>query len=135
MPKPAIFLFSSVQSFQGHKLTFAEARLACNTAKLELSLDISLLEADDTLVIVDCALVSAKFAAAIDKLAEEIAELALNCTLVNVELASVTARFAIVRLEKADDVAMLALLTTTAIVDEAEPCADLMPLEAEIDAC
>lgn len=45
------------------------------------------------------------------------------------------ARFATVRLKKADDVAILALCTTIAIVEEAEPCADLIPFEAEIDAC
>lgn len=55
--------------------------------------------------------------------------------LVNAKLALVTALFATVTLEKAEEVATLAFWTTTAIVDEAEFCADLMPLEAEIDAC
>jgi hypothetical protein len=61
--------------------------------------------------------------------------LALKCALVNAEPAMVAARFASVRLKKADDVAMLALWTTTAIVEEAEPSADLIPFEADTDAC
>ena len=115
--------------------TCTEATLACSKVKLELSLETSLLEADDTLFNAKFARVKLELAAAIDKFAEEIAVLALTCTLVNAELAPFAAKFATVTLEKADDVAILALWTTTAIVDEAEPCADLMPFEAEIDAC
>ena len=100
-----------------------------------MSLDTSLLETGDTLGSFDFALDEAKFAPDIDKLAEETAEFTLNCTFVNVELASVTAKSAIVRPEKAENVTILALLTTTAIFEEAEPCAILMTLEAEIEAC
>jgi hypothetical protein len=55
--------------------------------------------------------------------------------LVSAKFALFAAKFAIVRLENADEVALLALRTTTCIVEVAELCADLMPLEADIDAC
>lgn len=61
--------------------------------------------------------------------------LALDCAFVSAKLALVTARLAIVRLEKAEEVALLALRTTTCMVEVAELCADLIPLEADIDAC
>lgn len=80
-------------------------------------------------------MVTAKFAAVTDEFAEKIAALALDCTLVNAKFTLVTAKFATVTLENAEDVAILALWTTTAMVDEAEPCADLIPLSAEIEAC
>jgi len=116
---------------------------------LALSLDTSLLEADDTLVrseltlvIVACALPKARFAsvklevaAAIDWFAIESAVLALDWTFDNAEVALVTARLATVTLEKAATVATLALWTTTLMVEDAELWADLMPFEADIDAC
>ena len=40
-----------------------------------------------------------------------------------------------VKLENAEEVTLLALSTTICIVDVAELWADLMPLEADIDAC
>jgi hypothetical protein len=67
--------------------------------------------------------------------AAAITVLALACAFVKAKLALVTARLAIVRLEKADEVALLALRATTLMVEVAESCADLMPLEADIDAC
>jgi hypothetical protein len=61
--------------------------------------------------------------------------LALDCAFVKAKFALVTAKLAMVRLENAEDVALLALSTTTWMVEVAEFCADLMPLEADIDAC
>ena len=61
--------------------------------------------------------------------------LALAWAFDSAKLALVTAKFAMVRLEKADEVTLLALRTTTLIVEVAESWADLMPLDADIDAC
>jgi len=129
--------------------TWIESTLASSKVKLALNLDTSLLEAEEmlerpelTLVIVAWALFSAKFAtvrlelaAAIDWFADEIASLALCCTLANAEVALVATKFATVTLEKAATVATLALRTTTSMVEEAEFWADLIPLEAEMEAC
>lgn len=111
--------------------TWTEARLACTKLRLELNLDTSLLEAEDTLVrsrftlvICDWALVKARFALVTAEFA-----------LVNAKFALVTCRNATVTLEKAEEVAILAFCCTTDIVCEAEFCADLIPLEAEIEAC
>lgn len=101
----------------GLVITWTESIFAWAKLRLELNLNTSLLEADDTLVrskltlrICDEALLRAKFAL-------------------------VTARFATVTLAKAEEVATLAFCITMAIVCDAEFCAALMPLEAEIDAC
>jgi hypothetical protein len=59
----------------------------------------------------------------------------LATSLIEAEEKLVTAKFATVRRENADDVAMLALWTTMLIVVDADPCADLIPFEADIDAC
>lgn len=109
--------------------------MACSRDKLELNLEISLLEAEDRLVMADLALIKAKFATVRDTLADEIDELASNCTCVKVDLVSSAAEFAIDRLEKADEVAMLALVITAAIAEEAEPCLDLISLDAEMETC
>jgi hypothetical protein len=122
--------------------TWTETTLACNKDKLELNLDTSLLEDDDTfdnakftLVIVAWALVSATFARFRLEFAAEIAVLALDWALVSAKFALVTAKLATVMLENADELAILALCTTIEMVDVAESCADLMPLDAEIEAC
>lgn len=55
--------------------------------------------------------------------------------LVKATFALVTALLATKTLEKAEEVAMLAFCCTMEMVCEAASCADLMPLEAEMDAC
>jgi hypothetical protein len=102
---------------------------------LELRLATSVLDAVITLVNASCARVKLEVAATIDILADIIAVLALDCTLVRATFALVATKFATVTLEKADEVAMLAFWLTTETVEEAESWADLMPLEADIDAC
>lgn len=87
-------------------------------------MDTSLLEADDMLV-------TCKFA----RLKLELALVKARLAMFKLELALVTANCATVTLENAEEVAILAFRTTTARVEEATPCADLMPLVAEIDAC
>ena len=57
------------------------------------------------------------------------------CALLNARFAFVTAKFATVTKEKADEDTLFALDDAREIVEEAEVCADLIPFEAEIDAC
>lgn len=105
-------------------ITLTETKLASRELRLELNLNTSLVEADWALArtkltptICDWALAKALFA------------------LVRAELTLVTAKLAILRLNEADEVALLAFWETTEIEDDAEFSADLIPLEADIDAC
>lgn len=104
--------------------TLTETKLASREFRLELNLNTSLVEADNALVRIkltpatcDWALTRAIFA------------------LVSAEFTLVTAKLARFRLNEADEVALLAFWDTMDIEDDAEFSADLMPLEADIEAC
>lgn len=105
--------------------------MACRELRLELNLNTSLVEADNALVrtkltpaTCDCALARALFALVRALFA-----------LVNAEFTLVTAKLARFRLNEADEVALLAFRETMEIDDDAEFSADLIPLEADIEAC
>lgn len=98
--------------------------MASRELRLELSLSTSLVELDNALVRLkltpttsDWALARARFA------------------LANAEFTLVTAKLARFKLNEADEVALLAFWETMDIDDDAEFSADLIPLEADIEAC
>lgn len=105
-------------------ITWTETKVASRELRLELNLNTSLVEADNALVrtkltptTCDWALARAMFA------------------LVSAEFTLVTAKLARLRLNEADEVALLAFWETMEIEDDAEFSADLIPLEADIEAC
>lgn len=105
-------------------VTLTETKLASRELRLELSLNTSLVEADKALVRIkltpatcDWALTRAIFA------------------LDSAEFTLVTAKLARFRLNDAEEVALLAFWETTDMEDDAEFSADLIPLEADIEAC